>query len=75
MTPPDPILAQLLIMRAQLDLVIAQLEAPPSFDPVLLPTARACVHPEEKRADASTLGGPSKWICLECEQEFAGVLP
>ncbi len=66
---------QLYILRAQIELGIAQLEA---GGPA--PTAPAagvvCVHPEEKRYDATTGGDTgSKWICGDCLQTFEGTIP
>lgn len=75
MTDPRLILQQLYIIRAQVELGIAQIEAG------LLPDGAAavpgaCPHPEDKRYDATT-GGDSghKWICGACLQTFEGALP
>lgn len=67
-TSPDPkiVLGQLLVMRAQLDLAIALLEGPAPDE--------GCPHPEEKRLDCSTPGGPPTFYCRVCEQEIAGVV-
>lgn len=63
------VLQQLYIIRAQVDLGIAQLEAGPASGAV-------CPHPEEKRYDATTAGDSgSKWICGDCLQTFEGALP
>ena len=58
---PDPELQQLYIIRAQVDLLISNRELGLSnVGPV------ECQHPEEKRVNTTTMGGPHKFECLEC---------
>ena len=33
------------------------------------PIENVCVHPEDKRIDASTMGHPGRWICGECRHK------
>lgn len=66
------VLQQLYIIRAQVELGIALLEAaaPAAGGP------GACPHPAEKRYDATTAGeSGDKWICGDCLQTFEGALP
>lgn len=65
---PSLALQQAYIVRAQMDLLIASLEAEQ-------PAPTGCQHPEDKRLDISTGGGgPAMWKCLVCDAEFEGVV-
>lgn len=67
MKAPSPRLLQLYAMRAQLEALIAGVEAeeqPPEPDPSTL----GCPHPEEQQRDAST-GGRRRIFCLACQTE------
>lgn len=68
---------QLCIIRAQVDLWIAQLEPGGPAAPAPAPAAGVvCPHPEEKRYDATTAGDSgSKWICGDCLRTFEGTIP
>ena len=66
------VLAQLYVLRAQLEIAIRLLEGDAD-------TAAAgedetgCPHPEDKRVDATVMDGRGpRWKCLVCDQEFAG---
>lgn len=63
------ILGQLYALRAQVDCLIGMIEPEPA------PESSACRHPEEQRIDTTTAGGPRRFLCGVCEQEFDGVAP
>lgn len=60
------VLGQLYVLRAQVDVLIRMLEGDPEA-----PTG--CPHPEEKRLDTTTAGGPRKFICGVCDEEVEGI--
>jgi hypothetical protein len=65
----------LYILRAQVELGIAQLEAGGPASPAAA-AGGVCPHPDEKRYDATTAGDSgSKWICGDCLQTFEGAIP
>jgi hypothetical protein len=66
--PPSLALQHLYMVRAQLDLAIATVEALDQAVPVV-----GCTHPEEKRVDASVMDGSgTRWKCLLCDFEADG---
>jgi hypothetical protein len=70
----DPVLRQLYIIHAQVELAIGLLEGAPAAD--LAPAGGGCAHPDGHRHDATTGGdGPARWICDVCDQIFDGPLP
>lgn len=64
--PPSVLLQHLYMVRAQVDLAIAAAEAD-------LPQPIGCDHPLEARLDATTGGGPPRFLCRVCEQEIDGI--
>jgi hypothetical protein len=63
------LLHQLYLIRSQLELAIAMAEG--ASDTQTGPPA--CLHPEEKRKDMSTMGGEREFFCFACEQTVKGV--
>src|SRR4030095_6643156 len=61
----DPILDQLYIVRAQVELAIGLLEAREASPPA---APGRCSHPADHRQDATNAGGPVQWICDLCDQ-------
>ena len=64
------VLAQLYVLRAQLEIAIRLLESEPD---AAGEDETGCEHPEDKRVDATTMGGPQKFHCLVCGAEVEGV--
>lgn len=67
--PPRALLAQLYALRAQLDAVIVGVEDVASLEA----QSGHCTHPPERRRDATTMGGPQKFKCLDCGKTVEGV--
>jgi hypothetical protein len=66
-SPPSLALQHLYMIRAQVDLAVAALEGEQ------IPVATGCLHPEDKRMDASVMDGTGpRWKCLLCDAEFEG---
>jgi hypothetical protein len=65
----DPILDQLYIVRAQVELAIGLLEAREASPPA---APVGCSHPADHRHDATNAGGPVQWICDLCDQIVPG---
>ena len=60
------VLQQLYILRSQVDLLISLVEGPP-------PEVVGCPHPEDKRQNATTMGGERQFMCLACGATVKGV--
>lgn len=63
---PDPELAQLYVIRAQLDLLISAKERAIEAGPV------DCPHPEDKRRDLTNMTEEPHFLCLVCRQDVKG---
>jgi hypothetical protein len=60
---------QLYALRAQVEALIMAAEAEIGASQ---PVSTACPHPDEKRRDATTAGGPRQYLCLVCGQTVMG---
>jgi hypothetical protein len=67
--------ARLYALRAQVDALRMQLEAwIIQYEEQEKETPRgACLHPPEYRINATTGGGPSKFLCKICGDEVVGI--
>jgi hypothetical protein len=70
-TMADPVLDQLYIIRAQVELAIGLLEAR-AAEGASPPARVGCPHPPDHRHDATNADGPVQWICDLCDQIFPG---
>lgn len=59
----EAIRLSLYALRTQVDALIAQVDGAPAQ------TQGGCPHPEEKQVDATTCGGPTRVLCLVCNEE------
>lgn len=67
---PNVLVAQLYALKAQIDAVIFTIEA----DQPDNGESQTCTHPEDKRRDATTAGGPRQFLCLACGQTVLGAM-
>lgn len=64
-----PRLLQLYSLRAQVEALIAMEQAETMPDPV---EPGDCQHPEERRVNAQTMGGPPQFYCQACKSMVQG---
>jgi hypothetical protein len=70
----DPVLRQLYIIHAQVELAISLIEGSGKVSAAI--PAAGCLHPEGHRHDTTTAGdGPATWLCDVCDQTFEGPVP
>jgi hypothetical protein len=63
------VLPQLHAVRAQIELLVAQVEAALGVtEPA--PPPGTCPHPKNRQRNATVLGGPTRWLCLDCGEEY-----
>jgi len=67
-----PLLAQLYVLRAQLEVLIVMAEDVAIEPP---PPDSQCPHPAERQRNASTFGEPNMVLCLDCGAKHPGTAP
>lgn len=61
--PPEVLIHQLVSLRAQIDAMLTLITDEQESN---------CDHPRNKRLSLTTMGGPERWICKQCDYEFRG---